>query len=751
MEADTRSAGRDPEPACPKCGSSMVKREAARGKNIGNEFWGCPRYPKCRGTLAFSDHPTTNTDVDASENAGNDQAAGGEPARTKTKRVRAERNTNNTTDDAAFPRRVDWADGTFNRKGWAARHASAGGSLRTRPDARAKRLGCCWIAREDRGPVGAGGESSPLSAAVGSMLRLLARGTSPPMHPNAEHRLMSTKADSDASSVEDQDFLVPARGDAVFAEGMCDSEFEELLVEQINTRRSGAARWLVPQPPLDVLAVAAGVEDAEASGERRCDFLFCPPGSEPVVFEVDGSQHETARLVDQERDTLLRKAGISTVRIPTEELRTAGGPGLDGVFEATRKALAGRNGPNPWHPLVWGPIQTHRLMLAICESVDAGFLIGERWVVELVDPTGLSAGLIGPYLETLAALGDIWGARDSVPKVIAFRGDDVEVVYRRSDDGFGYEQTHELTTSNGPASVVVLLQSDWSPSEQLPHPDLDNPPLVVVRSTGVPVLPRDPVRLQTTRHPGQSNELRLRQPALETVMQAVFAKDQFREGQLEGVTAVLTGRDCAVLLPTGGGKSMIYQITGLILPGRVLVVDPITSLIDDQISGLAEHGIDRAHGITARNSGQSMCHAENAYFLFVAPERLQRQKFRDLLAASARSFPVSLVVVDEAHCVSEWGHDFRTAYLNFGRTVRTVCDPSGLGAPPLLALTGTASRAVLSDVLFQLGISGDSPDSIVSPASFDRPELTYEVRRTNPRLSTDTLTDVLRCLPRFSR
>ena len=166
---------------------------------------------------------------------------------------------------------------------------------------------------------------------------------------------------------------------------------------------------------------------------------------------------------------------------------------------------------------------------------------------------------------------------------------------------------------------------------------------------------------------------------------------------------------------------MIYQMTGLILPGRVLVVDPITSLIDDQISGLAEHGIDRAHGITARNSGESMHHAENAYFVFVAPERLQRQKFRDLLAASARSFPVSLVVVDEAHCVSEWGHDFRTAYLNFGRTVRTVCDPSGLGAPPILALTGTASRAVLSDVsvpirnLWRLSRQHHQP-SVVRPA-----------------------------------
>ena len=213
---------------------------------------------------------------------------------------------------------------------------------------------------------------------------------------------------------EYRDFLVPARGDAVFAEGMCDSQFEELLVERIDGRRSGAARWLVPQVPLDVLAVAAGVENAEVKGERRCDFLFCPPGAEPVVLEVDGSQHEEAKLVDRERDMLLRKAGFPTIRVPTAEVRAGKGPGLEGVFDAINEALSGRRAKNPyawvpvegdrrsessskpWHPLVWGPIQTHRLVLAICESVDAGFLSGERWVIELSDPTGLSAGLVGP-------------------------------------------------------------------------------------------------------------------------------------------------------------------------------------------------------------------------------------------------------------------------------------------------------------------------------------------------------------------
>lgn len=646
--------------------------------------------------------------------------------------------------------RVDWADATFNREGWTARHASAGGSLRSLSKVEADRFACCWVAREIRDPRQATSAPSVLTTAVGSMLRFLARGISPPLHPDAETLLHQAHANESTETLNDRDFRVPSRGETLFAEGMCDSDFEELLVTQIESREPGASRWLIPQAPLDVLSVAAGLPNAEIEGERRCDFLFCAPGAEPVVFEVDGTQHQQAQLVDQGRDRLLRRAGIHAVRIPTAELRAAQGTGLDRVFEAINEARPGPRGDssNPWHPLVWGPIQTHRLVLAICESVDAGFLSGDRWVIELSDPTDLSAGLVGPYLETLAALAEIWGAGGFTPRVVVFRCESAQIVYLRQDDGgFGYKQGDQRNFSSDAAAVKVLLQSHWSPSERLPPPDTSGPPLVVVRSTGVPVLPRDPVRPGTTDRPELSGDSNLLCTALEKVLKASFDKDGFREGQLEAISAVLAGRDCAVLLPTGAGKSMVYQLAGLILGGRVLVVDPITSLITDQIGGLAEHGIDRAYGITAQNSSASLDLAQDAYFLFVAPERLQRQRFRDSLAASARSFPVNLVVVDEAHCVSEWGHDFRDAYLNFGRTIRQVCDRSGLGAPPILALTGTASRAVLSDVLFQLGISGDSDDSIISPVSFDRPELVYEVRVTNPRLSEEILNDVLRCLP----
>ena len=136
--------------------------------------------------------------------------------------------------------------------------------------------------------------------------------------------------------------------------------------------------------------------------------------------------------------------------------------------------------------------------------------------------------------------------------------------------------------------------------------------------------------------------------------------------------------------------------------------------------------------------------------MFVTPERLQRQTFRDGLIAGADVEPINLAVVDEAHCVSEWGHDFRAAYLNFGKTLRSTCE-GRLGVPPLLALTGTASRAVLTDVLFQLGIVDDHENAIVRPASFDRAELSYDVLRCSADDSDATLRRVLAAMPgRFS-
>ena len=738
----------------------MVLRTARRGPNAGNQFWGCDSYPNCREILALEDGPDAWAQPERP--VGRGQLGAEEPPSPGVGVIPW------GDPPGLRARRVHWPDRTLQRPGWRAFYATIGGSLRSVPDQRAANLANCWVAREqrvDRVPVGDGATL----AVVDTVRKVLSRGVAPPMHPDAEHALLSLAGlggqvaerglHGDVAprlesvpQLDEIDFLVPAGGAPVFDSGFTDSDEEWQFVEWVADRSPEAVRWLLPQFSLGSLIEAAGplqTNDAEGAieanppGLQRCDFLFSPVGARPVVIEIDGGQHAEQVAVDDDRDRRLQAVGVPTVRVPTSELAAGDGPGL----QAVERLIAGvPAAPEAASPLVWGPIQVHRLVLALCEAIVGGFLSGDRWLVEVRDPTGTAVELVGPYLELLSALDRLRGS-DSVAPATASFGDGEHVhSYRRTDDG-RYERVvepKEGAPQSAVADVRILLECDRTSCE--PLPDGDEVPTVVIRSTGVPVLMRDQFQIEHGSREafasgdGDPQDWRA---ALEVVLRAVFAKQELLEGQFEAVSSVLAGRDCAVLLPTGAGKSMIYQLGGLCLPGRTLVVDPLVALIEDQLDGLRDHGIDRALGISANSLTRE---ARDAYFVFVTPERFQRQSFRDSLIAGADVEPVNLVVVDEAHCVSEWGHDFRAAYLNFGRTLRSTC-VGRLGVPPLLALTGTASRAVLTDVLFQLGIVDDHEDAIVRPASFDRSELSYQVLRCSAEESDATLRRVLAAMP----
>ena len=134
--------------------------------------------------------------------------------------------------------------------------------------------------------------------------------------------------------------------------------------------------------------------------------------------------------------------------------------------------------------------------------------------------------------------------------------------------------------------------------------------------------------------------------------------------------------------------------------------------------------------------------------MLLAPERLQSPQFRSTLQALTELSLVNLAVIDEAHCVSEWGHDFRPAYLHLGKNLRRFGSDQSGTPPPILALTGTASRAVLSDMLIDLEIDRNRSDALIRPESFDRPELHFEVVRTSPSQNPNaSLRGVLNSMP----
>jgi ATP-dependent DNA helicase RecQ len=203
------------------------------------------------------------------------------------------------------------------------------------------------------------------------------------------------------------------------------------------------------------------------------------------------------------------------------------------------------------------------------------------------------------------------------------------------------------------------------------------------------------------------------------VLKEIFGFDSFRPGQEEAIRAVLEGRDTLAVMPTGGGKSLCYQVPALMQDSLTVIVSPLISLMKDQVDSLIQSSVAGAATLHSGLSPEERWEVERRVrtgeirMLYVAPERLRSLEF----VLSLRRAGVGLFVVDEAHCISEWGHDFRPDYLFLPRAVRD------LGSPPVLALTATATPRVREDILRSLKMR--SPEVVVT--SFNRPNLTYRV------------------------
>ncbi len=204
----------------------------------------------------------------------------------------------------------------------------------------------------------------------------------------------------------------------------------------------------------------------------------------------------------------------------------------------------------------------------------------------------------------------------------------------------------------------------------------------------------------------------------EAILKKYFGYSSFRAGQESVIQAVLTGRDVLLLMPTGGGKSLCYQIPALMLKGTCIVISPLISLMKDQVDALKANGVAAAFLNSAQSQQQQQdileaCYRGQIALLYVSPEKLMND-----ITQIGRMVKPSMIAIDEAHCISAWGHDFRPEYTQLGFLRERFYDI------PFIALTATADKLTRSDIVRQLGLN----DPRVFISSFNRPNLSLDVR-----------------------
>ena len=553
-------------------------------------------------------------------------------------------------------------------------------------------------------------------------------GELPPINPKG---LLAMAADRSEFVMDPAFDFVPGSHTALLQSDAEVKFFKRWVPETLGP---SAGHWFTPQASLDTLLGSSGVDEF---GARRIDFLFNHPGGPPLAIEIDGSEHDSAILVDGARDESLRTIGIEVLRIPNDEIHAGMGPVLDRIRSRCERALKSSKPSvtdKQIDKLIIDCSDAAKVQFAIVRAIGYGWLTaGEEWQIELLDVGNVAFAGVLDLLRLLVGFDTLYGGSSVPTRCTVHSNIRQSATWGVEDDG---EWRRVPDTEAKGETVCVAVEHQTSPYHRVEY---DRRPDFIIRRAFLPVDFAAEQRSNFGRRPIAPSTYDDARSVLTTFLSFIFRKRNFRPMQGEAIFNTLRQNDSVVLLPTGAGKSLIYQLAGLLMPGVTLVVDPLISLIEDQVEGLRTYGIDRAAPIASNNSTPEerrrllLGVGKGEYFFVLhSPERMQIPAFRGALRELAEIALVNLAVIDEAHCVSEWGHDFRPAYLHLADNLRQFGRDEKDAPPPLLALTGTASRAVLRDMLADLGIDKSRSDSLIRPQSFDRSELTFKVVRTNP-------------------
>ncbi len=485
----------------------------------------------------------------------------------------------------------------------------------------------------------------------------------------------------------------------------------------------------MPEASLESILEEAGIPADDVRGQR-VDF-YAPLAR--LVIEIDGGQHaeDAQRMLDERRSDLLRLAGIRTLRIQTKDLANMPAA-VSRAVSALQEGLA----LSACYPVTDTPddlqdaraIQSYeqvmRIQVALLEVMMSGMLSPDAsaWRICLKSDAqdedlkrAAEAALDDLFflLQNLACLANV----PFTPPRVTFANapEDANVTL----DVSAFRIWDDSTLAEVQARGTVFIRTDS-------HAFADH---FRISSADAITYDMSPERRQAT------------DAALGRLFARLFGHDSFRPGQLGIIRRALARKPTLGILPTGSGKSACYQMAALLQPSLSFVVCPIISLMQDQERALRDLGVSHVARLDSQMSASQRSQVRTRLgqgryqLIWVSPERFQDAAFRQELLQIARRMSFGYAVIDEVHCLSEWGHDFRVSYLLLSRTFATFCP----GAQ-LLGLTATASRDVLADLKAELGISSAN---IQTTSQLSRSELHFHIRQTTPKARLHDLDQVL--------
>lgn len=463
-----------------------------------------------------------------------------------------------------------------------------------------------------------------------------------------------------------------------------------------------------------------------------------------LVIEIDGEQHSLDKALDFKRNQYLQTYGIETIRISTRELKNnAYRTKLDSIIRRIEQFKS--KGAFEFYKLAFKKAQVNayteeeiqykmlptaiiRFQLLLLDLLSYETLkFGKHWKFNIKcdepikDFAKLAIEDCYIWLNQLVLLRD----KHELPK-------------------FDYEI--KLSPSDKFKFDPEALNLDFSLLKRYTDEDTVNRSIIIVRSdyfdfsTKRNMVGLDKNYFEVSTAPSINYDITdADKPALRFFLQNLFNKSNFRDGQFAIIANALNLRDTIGLLPTGGGKSLCFQMPCLLQPSINFVVCPIKSLMYDQIFNLkrSDVAISNVNMIcgdqSAEERNQIMAdYAQGKYlFVWISPERFQIKDFRASLSAIIQSYSITYAVIDEVHCMSEWGHDFRTSYLNLTKTIDALSpkDETGEGIIKYIGLTATASVNVLKDIKIEFSRRKQQleEDNIKTLLDYTRPELDFVV------------------------